>query len=166
MNWLVQRCHACGIATACQSAPKQNRAAVARRSGSTLGKRNGHGQIWALVTRCDLSLGATDRIAAAGMQSFCSRRPGARITANQALKIGNINELISLSAQVIGNHRRLGLQGRYDTDAPAFLLQRRNEMPEIAIAGKQYNMIQMIRKPHRIDGQLDIHISFNFTAAH
>ena len=44
-------------------------------------------------------------------------------------------------------------------------LQRFDQRAEIAVAGKQYNLVDMLGKLHRIDRELDIHVALDLAAA-
>ena len=53
--------------------------------------------------------------------------PGRRITADQLLEIGKVDELVGLPAQLVSDHRGLRLQRRDDADPAPVLLQGRDE---------------------------------------
>ena len=95
-----------------------------------------------------------------------ARAPGARrVAADELLEIGQVDELVGLPSQLVGDHRRLGLQRRDDADALALLLQGRNQTAEIAVAGEKYDMIEELGETHGIDGELDIHVAFDLAPA-
>ena len=59
------------------------------------------------------------------------------LAADSRLQINEVNELIRLTAEFVGNHRGLALERGYDTDAFAAVLQRLNQTAEIADAGER-----------------------------
>ena len=61
-------------------------------------------------------------------------RAAGGIAADLLFEVVQIDELIGLAAQFVGDHRRLGVQGGDHADALALLLQRFHQRPEIAIA--------------------------------
>jgi len=68
-------------------------------------------------------------------------------------------------AQLIGDHRWLGLQGRYHADPTPAHLHGSNQRTEIAVPREYHDVVQMLDQAHGIDGQLDVHIAFDLAAA-
>ena len=94
-----------------------------------------------------------------------THRTRGRIAADLILEIGKVDELIRLPAQLVGHHRGLGLQ-RGDHAHPAPLrLQGSHQSAEIAVAGKQYDVIQVVNEAHGIDAELDVHVALDLAPA-
>ena len=77
----------------------------------------------------------------------------------------DVDELVGLAAQFVGNHRRLRRHGGDDGDAHAAPLHRLDQRTEIAVAGKQHHVVDRAGELHGIDGKLDIHVAFDLAAA-
>ena len=88
-----------------------------------------------------------------------------RIAADLGLQFHEIDELVGLAAQLVGDHRRLGRDRRDHGDAHALALDGFDQRAEIAVAGKQHHLIDMIGQLHRVDGELDIHVALDLAAA-
>ena len=100
-----------------------------------------------------------------GSRGSLARRPFAGIAADLVLQFDDIDELIGLAAQLVGNHRRLRRNGGDDHDADAAALHRLDQRAEIAIAGEQHHLIDVRREFHGIDRELDVHIAFDLAPA-
>jgi hypothetical protein len=70
-----------------------------------------------------------------------------------------------LTAQFIGDHGGRALHGRDDRYAHAFALDRFNQTAEIPVAGKEQDVIDVVRNLHHVDGKFDIHVAFDLAAA-
>ena len=97
------------------------------------------------------------------------RLPGSRsfgrIAADLRLQFNEVGKDIRLPPQLIGNHRRTGGHGRYHGDMDAAALDRFDERTEIAVAGKQHDLINLFGKLHRVDCDFDVHITFESPTA-
>jgi hypothetical protein len=93
------------------------------------------------------------RDAGGALRKLAWRAHGPRggVAADLLLKLCQIYELISLPAQLIGHHRRLGLERRYDAYPPPFQLQRSDKGSEISVTCEKHNVIEMIDETHGID---------------
>src|SRR5262249_38400969 len=58
-----------------------------------------------------------------------------RIAADLGLQLDDVDELVGLAAQLIGEHRRLRRDGGDHADAPPTPLHRLDQRAEIAVAG-------------------------------
>ena len=58
----------------------------------------------------------------------------ARRASDHVLEFVQFDEVVGLTAQIIGNHRRLAADGRYHRHAHALALQAFDQRAEIAIA--------------------------------
>src|SRR6516165_9244153 len=65
-----------------------------------------------------------------------ARRSFPRITADLALQPNDVDELVSLAAQLLSDHRRLRRDGGDDDDAHAAPLHCLHKRAKIAVAGK------------------------------
>ncbi len=88
-----------------------------------------------------------------------------RIAADLVLQLDDVDELIGLAAQLVGDHRRLGRDRRHDNDAHAAPLHRLDQPAEVAVAGEQHHLVDVRRHLHGIDGKLDIHVAFDLASA-
>src|SRR6266568_4813923 len=95
---------------------------------------------------------------------FASRTLG-RMTTDLGLQFDDVDELVGLAAQLIGDHRRLRRGGGDHTDAHPAALHRFDQRAEIPVAGEQHHVIDVTGKFHGIDGELDIHVAFDLAAA-
>ena len=73
--------------------------------------------------------------------------------------------MVRLSTQFVGDHGRLGLQRRHDTDPAATHLQGAHQRTEVAVTGEQHDMVQILDEAHGVDRQLDVHVAFDLAAA-
>src|SRR5690606_27692147 len=76
--------------------------------------------------------------------------------------IFQLDEEVGLAAQLVGDHRWLRFDRADDADAHALTLDRFDETAEIAITGEQDRMVDIFRKLHHVDGELDVHITLVF----
>ena len=87
-----------------------------------------------------------------------------RVATDPAPKLGHIGEDVGLAPQFVGDHGGL-------TDIEETTVTRTprrctvHQRAEIAIAGKQHNLIDMFGEFHRIDRKLDIHVALDLAAA-
>ena len=72
----------------------------------------------------------------------------ARIATDLGLQLDDVDELVGLAAQLIGDHRRLcpGAGDHGDTHP---------------VAGEQHHVIDVAGELHSVDGELDIHVAFD-----
>src|SRR5580693_5869297 len=70
-----------------------------------------------------------------------------------------LDEAVGLAAEIVGDHRRRRADRRYDRHAHTAPLHRLNQPAEIAIAGEQDCVIDMLCHFEPVDRQLDIHIA-------
>ena len=85
----------------------------------------------------------------------------ARVAADLVLQLEDIDELIGLAAQLVGDHRRLRRDGGHDDDAHAAPLHRLDQRAEVAVAGEQHHLVDMRRDLHGVDRKLDVHVAFD-----
>src|SRR5262249_29491042 len=85
--------------------------------------------------------------------SGLSHRPLGRIPTDLRLQLDDVDELIGLPAQLVGDHRRLRRYCRDDHDADAAPLHRFDQRTEIAVAGKQHHLVDMWSELHGIHGK-------------
>jgi hypothetical protein len=85
-------------------------------------------------------------------------RPLGGIAADPRLQVRQIDECIGLTPQVIGNHRRLARNRGDDGDTNTTALNRRDQRPEISVAGKQYDLVEMTRHLHRVHRKFGVHV--------
>src|SRR6202795_970610 len=93
------------------------------------------------------------------------RRPLGWIAAELGLQFHQIGEDVGLTPQLVGDHRRLARNRRYDGNADAAALHRFDQRAEIAIAGKQHDLIYLPGEFHRVDREFDTHVAFDFAPA-
>jgi len=79
--------------------------------------------------------------------------------------MGEVDELVGLAAQLVGDHRRLDGDRRHHRDLDAAALQRLDEVAEIAVAGEQHDVVDARREFHRVDRQLDVHVALDLPTA-
>ncbi len=73
--------------------------------------------------------------------------------------------MIGLAAQFVGDHRRLAGQGRDDADLAALALHSLDQRAEVAVAGEQDEMIDVLGHLHHVDGEFDIHVALDLAPA-
>ena len=88
-----------------------------------------------------------------------------RVAADLVLQLDDVDELVGLAAQFVGDHRRLRRDGRHHDDAHAAPLHRLDQRAEIAVAGEQHHLVDMRRDLHGIDRKLDVHVALDLAAA-
>src|SRR6201999_2878127 len=88
-----------------------------------------------------------------------------RVAAELGLQLDQVGEHVGLAAQFVGDHRRLARDGRDHGDADAAALHGLDQRAEIAVAGKQHDLVDMLGKLHRIDRELDVHVALDLAAA-
>jgi hypothetical protein len=72
-----------------------------------------------------------------------------------------LDEVVSLAAQFVGDHRRLAADRRDHRHPNAGALERLDQRLEVAIAREQHGMIQPWREFHRVHRQLDVHVALD-----
>ena len=92
-------------------------------------------------------------------------RPLRRVAAERIGERRQLDEVVGLAAQVVGDHRRLGAQRRGDRHLLALALQRLHQVAEIAVAGEEHEMVDVFGHLHGIDGELDVHVALHLAAA-
>ena len=92
-------------------------------------------------------------------------RPLVRIAADLGLQGDDVDELVGLAAQFVGDHRRLRRDRRNHDDADAAPLHRLDQRAEIAVAREQHHLVDMRRDFHGIDRKLDVHVALDLAAA-
>ena len=76
------------------------------------------------------------------LAGFVSRALG-RIAADLGLQLDNVDELVGLAAQFIGDHRRLRRGGGDHANAHPAALHRLDQRAEIAVAGEQHHVVDV-----------------------
>src|ERR1035437_1727006 len=99
------------------------------------------------------------------MRRLARSRTFGRIAAEFGLQLHQIDEYIGLAAQFVGDHRWLARNRRDHGNPDAAALHRFDQRAEIAVAGKQYDLIDMLGELHRIDREFDIHVALDLAAA-
>ena len=79
-------------------------------------------------------------------QSITRRRPFGWVAADCRLQFGKVDEYVGLAPQFVGKHRRVARNRRYHGDANATALHRLHQRAEIAVAGEQYDPIDVFRR--------------------
>ena len=85
--------------------------------------------------------------------------------ADLGLQFDDVEEMVGLPAQLVGDHRRLGRDGGNDGDAHAAPLHRLDQRAEVAVAGEQHHVIDVGRDFHGVDGELDVHVALDLAPA-
>ena len=98
------------------------------------------------------------------LAGFAGRARG-RIAADLGLQLDDVDELVGLATQLIGDHRRLRRGGRDHADAHPAALHRLDQRAEIAVAREQHHVVDVAGEFHGVDGELDIHVAFDLAAA-
>ena len=80
-------------------------------------------------------------------------------------EILQFQKYISLTAQFIGDHRRVRAYGGDHGYPHAPTLHCVDQFAKITIAGEQNDVIKTIGHLEHIDGKLDIHVAFDFSTA-
>ena len=88
-----------------------------------------------------------------------------RIAAELGLQFHQIGEDVCLAAQFVGYHRRLARNRGDHGDADAAALHRLDQRAEIAVAGKQHDLVDMLGELHGIHREFDIHVALDLAAA-
>src|SRR6185369_14534209 len=84
-----------------------------------------------------------------------------RLHANDTgLQRQQVGEGIGLPPQLVGYHRRLARNRRYDRYPNTATLDRFNQSPVIAVAGEKHHLVDLLRHLHGVDRQLNFHIAF------
>ena len=94
------------------------------------------------------------------------RRALRGIARDQGREFGELDEIVGLSAQLIGHHRRRRLDGADDRDPQTAALHGLDQPAEVAVAGEQDHMVQMLGHLQDVDGELDVHVALDLAAAH
>lgn len=89
----------------------------------------------------------------------------AAVAGNEFRKAVEVDKLIGLAAQLIGDHRRARDNRADDADAHALALRGLKQAAEIAIAGKKDDMVDLVAHFHHVDGELDVDIALDLLAA-
>ena len=101
----------------------------------------------------------------AAHERLVMERMKAAIAADGVAKRFEFEEDIRLAAQFVGDHGRLRPHGGDHGHALALALHGIDQAAEIAVAGKQHDMVQLFGHFHHVDGQLDIHVAFDLAAS-
>ena len=88
-----------------------------------------------------------------------------RVAADLRLQRDEVGEHVGLAAQLVGDHRRLGRDGRDHGDADAAALHGFDQRAEVAVAGEQHDLVDMLGELHGIDRELDVHVALDLAAA-
>src|SRR5690606_17466764 len=89
------------------------------------------GEVVLFLERYRLGGRAVVAFAAREVAAVAPDRPRRRIAANELFQICQVDELVGLPPQLIGDHRRLRLQRGHHAHTASFLLQRSDEALEI-----------------------------------
>ena len=76
-----------------------------------------------------------------------------------------LDELVRLTPQFVGNHRRLGPDRGHDGCAHAFALHSFDQRAEVAVAGEQNHVIDPVDHFHHVHRQFDVHVALHLAAA-
>ena len=76
-----------------------------------------------------------------------------------------LDEIVGMPAQFIGDHGRLGQQRRDDADEFAASLQRRGQARKISVAGEEDDVVKMRSGFKDVNDELDFHVVFDFALA-
>src|SRR5665213_3521312 len=87
------------------------------------------------------------------------------VAAELRLQFDQIGEDIGLAPQFVGDQGRLAGNRRDHGDPDAAALHSLDQRAEIAVAGKQHDLIDMFGEFHGIDRELDIHVALDLAAA-
>ena len=90
-----------------------------------------------------------------------TRRALRRVAADLVLQRDDVDELVGLSAQLVGDHGRLRRNRRHDDDAHAAPLHRLDQRAKVAVAGEQHHLIDVRRDLHGVDRELDVHVALD-----
>jgi len=91
--------------------------------------------------------------------------PFGGVAADFRSEMDDVNEFIRLPPQFIRHHGRLCGVGGDDGHADALALDCFDKGAEIAIAGKKHDMVKMLGHLHGVDGEFNVHVSFDLAAA-
>ena len=106
-----------------------------------------------------------ERVARLARFAGLARRALGRVAADLRLQLDDVEEDVGLAAQLVGDHRRLGRDGRDHRHAHAAALHRLDQRAEIAVAGEQHHVVDVPGELHGIDRKLDVHVAFDLAAA-
>ena len=99
------------------------------------------------------------------MARLARGRTFGRIAAELGLQFHEVGEDVGLAPQFVGDHRRLARNRRDHGDADAAALHRFDQRAEIAVAGEQHHLVDMLGELHGIDRELDVHVALDLAAA-
>src|SRR5579864_115240 len=85
----------------------------------------------------------------------------AALAHDHRLQFFQFDEIVGLAPEFIGHHWWLRTNGRTDRNSTAPALYRFHQFAEIAVAGENYDVIHPLRHLHHVNGELDIHITFD-----
>ena len=94
------------------------------------------------------------------------RRALRRVARDQRREFRELDEVVGLAAQLVGHHRRRGLDGADHRDAQAPALHRLDQAAEVAVAGEQDHVVKVLGHLQHVDGELDVHVALDLAAAH
>src|SRR5690606_31775719 len=100
-----------------------------------------------------------------GFRFLPAGRALAGLTPYFVLEREQVNEVVSLTAKFVGNHRRLGGKRRNDRDLAALALQRVDQRAEVSVAREDDIVVDDIDKAKRIYRQLDVHVALDLAPA-
>jgi hypothetical protein len=78
----------------------------------------------------------------------------------RGLQRQQVGEGIGLPPQLVGYHRRLARNRRYNLYPNTAALDRFNQSPVIAIAGEKHHLVDLLRHLHGVDRQFNFHVAF------
>ena len=86
------------------------------------------------------------------------------IARDEGSQIFQVVELVDLSSEVVGDHRRRGFQRADRGDAHSLLLDNLHKPAKIAVARQQDDVIDRRCDAHHVDGEFHVHVAFQFAA--
>src|SRR5580704_14324963 len=95
-----------------------------------------------------------------------ARRALRRAARDQRRQLGKLDEVVGLTAQLVGYHRRRGLDGANDRDAQSAALHGLDQAAEIAVAREQDHVVEVLGHLEHVYGKLDVHVALDLAAAH
>src|SRR6202023_4288882 len=66
--------------------------------------------------------------------------------------------------QLVGDHRRLARNRRNHGNPDTAALYRLDQRAEVAVAGEQRDLVDVLGQFHRIDRELDVHVALDLAA--
>src|SRR5499426_3547836 len=92
------------------------------------------------ATNSDRLRGADQRFGRRFVDQSWTRHALRRVARNERRKLGQLDEVVGLAAQLVGHHGWRGLYGADHGDAQALALYRFDQAAEVAVAGEQDHM--------------------------